>query len=508
MKSNFCVYHLGFVGVRQLDSHDCRTAPVLDSLRVILSQASDGVHAEVSSIVGVSSLAKGADLLFAECLTKQAIAHRVLLPVQPEVFFNLDDFGAELPQAKAQLVTSNIIERRVVSAAVDAEERFAECSFEIVNQSDILIAICDSAAEVRRGGTREAIDYALTMGKPVIEIRVNELEDGRPKMVYSNLPKNLRDFFSANTKGHHGGILKAEEGAYAIEALMKHHDAEALRHQSRFLWAASAGIVLHLIASFAAAYKLAMDCHWLGLTVIKMSLIGVGIAISWAVHRWHVGGHWAQGRFKAEVCRALISIRGLPESPAHLRLLVMPVDKQELNALEACHLEDVKKNPISIRDFRERYVRGRLDDQADYYTRRCAEALGRRRACYIGFYFTSFTAIGLMAVYWWNHLHTGHGGHELPPSDLENFVANFAWKFLPFVLPVVSAGFLSWSGMQHYDRNIARYGEMAELLRQATVRIKNLNSWGLMGKEVCHVELAILSEQLEWYHRQVHTHAH
>lgn len=114
--------------------------------------------------LGVSSLAAGADQLFADILLKAGGQLHVVVPCRGyEKTFseqtNLDCFLDLLQKA-------DIIE--TLDNPAPSEEAFLEAGHRVVDLSQLLIAVWDGKVAKGKGGTADIIDYARERGREVV----------------------------------------------------------------------------------------------------------------------------------------------------------------------------------------------------------------------------------------------------------------------------------------------------------------------------------------------------
>ncbi|MCC9608380.1 hypothetical protein LOC68_10575 [Blastopirellula sp. JC732] len=184
---------LGFAGSRRLfdDSIPPAQIPTLEKQLVVqLRQQIEGLRNPLGlqpdqSFCGISQVAIGADLAFAEALANGGYTHRVFLPQPREDFLNaqeesVPDFTAEEKQvALAALERDNVIEERVVTAAEIREDRFEETSLAILDASDAALSLIrhDVDLNVRRlGGTALFIAHTQTRKMPLLLLRVHVVD--------------------------------------------------------------------------------------------------------------------------------------------------------------------------------------------------------------------------------------------------------------------------------------------------------------------------------------------
>ena len=159
------VWMLGFSGHRRLKNEPAvRLAVRSEIARVTVAATKHGARLEA-----VSSLALGADLLFAEECLAAGVTWRCLLPF-PEQEFRNDDFpDGEWSRAEACLARAT--EVKTVSVMVprlreDREAAYAACSRSTVQAADLMMFVWDGRPAGGPGGTGEAWHEAERANKP------------------------------------------------------------------------------------------------------------------------------------------------------------------------------------------------------------------------------------------------------------------------------------------------------------------------------------------------------
>ncbi len=132
---------------------------VAQTLRSVLAEAS-------RPLVGVSSLAIGADQLFAELVLEQGGKLRVLLPfpTYEETFSP----GADRERYRALLARASTVQ--TLPAQATAEESYLAAGQRVVDLVERLIAVWDGQAAAGLGGTGDIVQYARKIGKEVLHL--------------------------------------------------------------------------------------------------------------------------------------------------------------------------------------------------------------------------------------------------------------------------------------------------------------------------------------------------
>jgi hypothetical protein len=158
----------------------------------------------IQQIVGISALAMGADLVFAETIiqrasVKQTYSQLIYLPAPVAEFFLPADF--RLSEAEPELAVNERINRALTclyaptvknvyftGRSDSRDERFAETAFAIADHADLLVVACTKKdleaaltyppiANLARGGSAETLRYARQAGKSLLVIQVDSEPD-------------------------------------------------------------------------------------------------------------------------------------------------------------------------------------------------------------------------------------------------------------------------------------------------------------------------------------------
>ena len=114
-------------------------------------------------LMGFTSLAMGADQLFAELILKLGGLLTVIVPfAEYETKFaegaDRDGYNRLLAQATAV---------EVLQASGSNREAYFKAGKQVVNRSEVLIAVWDGKPAVGLGGTADVVGYARRCGKPI-----------------------------------------------------------------------------------------------------------------------------------------------------------------------------------------------------------------------------------------------------------------------------------------------------------------------------------------------------
>ncbi|UYY83105.1 hypothetical protein OIT41_08765 [Arthrobacter sp. YA7-1] len=128
---------------------------ITDSLQQILSQ-------QPAPLIGVSSLAAGADQLFAYAILTAGGDLHAVIPSK-----HYEETLSEVDRASYFNLRNRATEIRILDYEAPSEEAFDAAGRTITELCDIMIAIWDGEAARGQGGTGDAVEHARRNGKPV-----------------------------------------------------------------------------------------------------------------------------------------------------------------------------------------------------------------------------------------------------------------------------------------------------------------------------------------------------
>ena len=117
-------------------------------------------------IIGFTSLAVGADQLFVEIILKRGALFTVIVPLADyELKFaegsDRDSYNRLLSQASTV---------EVLQSAGSNREAYFKAGKQVVNRSELLIAVWDGKPAAGLGGTADVVEYARQCGKPIAHL--------------------------------------------------------------------------------------------------------------------------------------------------------------------------------------------------------------------------------------------------------------------------------------------------------------------------------------------------
>ena len=121
--------------------------------------------ARLGATEGYTSLAVGADQIFAECLVRSAIPFVAVVPCATyEATF------AERERLVYRHLLAKAARVQVLPFSNPTEDAFLAAGHRVVESSDALLAVWDGAGARGRGGTGDIVAFALALGRRVLHM--------------------------------------------------------------------------------------------------------------------------------------------------------------------------------------------------------------------------------------------------------------------------------------------------------------------------------------------------
>ncbi|MDR1213866.1 MAG: nucleoside 2-deoxyribosyltransferase [Propionibacteriaceae bacterium] len=125
----------------------------------------DCVGAQPAPLIGYSSLAAGADQLFAREVLAAGGQLIAIIPSQ-----GYEGAFAEDGLRSYQDLLASCTETVTLDFTEPSEEAFMAAGEEVMRRSDVVIAVWDGLPAAGLGGTADAVEYARGLGKTVVVV--------------------------------------------------------------------------------------------------------------------------------------------------------------------------------------------------------------------------------------------------------------------------------------------------------------------------------------------------
>jgi hypothetical protein len=134
-----------------------------EALAFIRREIAGAVSELVDELIGVSSLAAGADQLFASLVLEHGGRLHIIVP-SDEYETTLSD-PHDVDQFRSLLGRAETVEK--LSYLEPSEEAFLAAGRRVVEESDLLLAVWDGQPAKGKGGTADIVEYARNRGRTV-----------------------------------------------------------------------------------------------------------------------------------------------------------------------------------------------------------------------------------------------------------------------------------------------------------------------------------------------------
>jgi hypothetical protein len=490
--SQLPLFHVvGFSGHRQLANLPGVAAAVGAELEALRRETTAGEW------VALSSVAEGGDQLFVAQARALGLSWHAILPL-PRAEFAKDFSAAEWTRAEALLAQAEQV--RVITENGSREDAYLDCGMETVDGSDLLLAVWDGEAARGKGGTADVVEYAQSLGKPVIVIDAKTLEIRRTNL--ENLARNDSTLANLNqlpaaSAGWGENPFKAPAHIFAFQQKCDYAASHGAPYFRRLIVLT---VVLHVVATLVAATALSFDLHFAVLPWLKLlCLVGaLGVALLLHHHQQSLRS-WVRCRLAAEFCRSALATWGLPRATPLFEESNVPEARGLMRTLQILHSRSAAAQPVPLEEFKKIYLEKRIDDQLAYYRRQEARALPQFGRLKFGFWVATVIALGCTLAY-----AVCHTAHLAVPA----WVTTTVFYFLPIALPVVAASFISLISINDLQRRVARYREMHLMLDDSRKRVTFCQTWNSLERIVLRTERALRQEMLEWHSITSFTESH
>ncbi|MCC7280535.1 MAG: hypothetical protein IT487_19785 [Chromatiaceae bacterium] len=448
----------------------------LAALLGALSEEIDG------TLVGVSSIAPGADTRFAEAILGMSLPWRALLPVSLAELRR--DFTAEEWRYREQLL-ARATEIQVRGRAADRDEADLECGLDTLDQADLLIAVWD---ERPAGGTAAIVAYARGVGKPLIILNPETLGvrregwEGHPFLDHELRYLNRLEV---------GAAMAPPDASPVPPVLWRFFtkvDQMATRTAPNFRrWVASS-LVLNTGATLLVASIIAFALRLPVLDALAFLMSAGAMGAGFYLKYRKVHQRWIHCRVAAEICRAAIATWELPR-------LVLP-DLQGLGetfarlatSVRMMHLCARPAVPPPLEEIRERYVRDRIEDQIRYHQARAVRLARRRQRLISLFWFFSALAVlrGLFVGLYGTEGFSLEAGRTLT-------------HFLPLALPGLAGCALALISVFDLNGQLAHSRALTNFLFAARAETRACHHLYALQRAIARTERYLAREIADWF---------
>ncbi len=476
------LFHMvGFTGHRHLGDPEGAALAIRSALDALLREVP-------GEWIALSSVARGSDQLFVREARAAGLSWHAILPL-PRAEFARDFAPDEWPAVEELLATADHL--RIINENGDRNDSYLDGGVETVNGADVLLAFWDGNDARGKGGTGEVVQYAKSIGKPVLIIDPGTRQVRREN--WGNLEagdvvlENLNALPEAAGAGGENPF-NAPDAVFLFQQKCDFHASQGAPHFRKLIVAT---VLSHVMATLIATATVAYALHMLALPWAKLLFVTFGLVAALALRR-HLRSHhsWVRCRLAAEFCRSALATWGLPRAAPLLHDLDLVGAHRLTRALFILHTRSSAIRSLTIAEFKRIYLAHRVDDQIAYFDRQVDRALPVYRRLMAGFWVATVLAIICIATY----AVTRTLGIAVPA-----WLEETAFVFLQISLPVVAASLISIISINDLQRRVARYQEMRALLVSNRKQVSACLTWNSLEHIVLKTERALLQEVIEWH---------
>jgi hypothetical protein len=476
------IFHVvGFTGHRQLADPAAAAQAITAALKSLQTEGA-------GEWIGLSSIATGSDQLFVEQLRALGLSWHAILPL-PRAEFQKDFSPAGWAQVEHWLRDAEHV--RIINAHGSRDDAYLDCGLETVDGADVLIALWDGEPAHGKGGTADVVEYALSIGKPLLLLDAKTLVMRREHwhhFEHSDQGLAKLNDLSGVADSHGTNPFRAPDSVYQFQQKC---DAAASHGAPQFRRLIVSTVVLHVAATLIAGTALVYSIHYEILPWVKFLCLAAALGVALVLRRRAHSHHsWVRCRLAAEFCRSALATWGLPRAAPLFADLDLPGVRGLGRALHILHSRSFTAQPVSMTDFKEIYLAQRIADQIAYYHQQEMRALPLFKRLKLGFWIATILALSCTLAY-------------ALASTLQVTVAEWfkttVFYFLPIALPVLAAALISLISINDLQRRVARYREMQLMLEESRRKVSFCQTWNSLERVVLRTEHALLQEVLEWH---------
>ena len=481
------IWVIGFTGHRHL------RAP--DKAKELIRTVVDSLRTDIPGrLVGYSSVAIGADVLFAEEWLSSRLPWIALLP-RPEHDFR-QDFN-ESDWARTLALLKKAVRVKSLSEIKEAEHDLAylECGLLVVDEADVVVAVWDGKTSRGIGGTADIVGHARSLGRPLILIDPESLAIKR-----ENFSPDLfadPEITYLNCIATSDGLAQDQEidSEERVRRFFKRVDAKAATIAPRFrLWVA-ASVVMNAAAAilFAAAIGFQITSFVLNALIFVLTAAAAVAVI--LIKRKRAHQKWIRCRVASEICRSALATWNLTDVAEPTWFAQLTEFLRVVKTIRLMKLTEPTRQVTNLEEWRREYLTSRVDEQIHYFRRRRKEFGAAVSLLSLSFWL--FSVLGIARA-----LLTGSAfgiGPIVSVTSSNPVALHFVQSFLPIALPLAAGCTLSLISIFDINRQLARSRAMEALLIKSREQIENSKSLPSLRRAVENVENALASEVFEWF---------
>ena len=472
---------VGLTGHRDL--HDpARSKAAIRQVLQELKQKCDG------RLLAFSSIANGADAVFAEESIALNIPWKAVLPCPKEFYLQ------SVSEEERRVINSCLAKAYAVETMPFSEQQedlYLNCGIRTVEDCDVLVAVWDGEPARGKGGTADVVAYARQVKKPVIRIHAVTGEISREDFADGFWHDAELEALNAIPEAKVNLAPWSPDIPTELMRFFAKVDAVATGIAPKLRRLTALTILLHLAATLTALVVLAFMLHWLLLPWLKVTFVVGAVVTGLYLARKESHHHWIRCRLAAEICRSFISTWHIPGIFAPVALHDFPHLKGLLRVLRY-RKELASYNHVPNFDrIKNRYLQDRVENQQQYY--RLQELKVAPFLHWLRSLFWLGTILAVVTALLYAVTETLH-------SDLIDGAARaFLFYIIPSAAPALAGCALSLISVYDLKRRLSRYRQMQAELGNAKSRIEACQTWDNLQRAVEQTEHLLIAEVVEWY---------
>ena len=472
------IWVIGFTGHRHLPDGE----RVGRALRSVV----ESLRAEISGkLIGYSSIAIGADTLFAETCIALGIPWIALLPRSRE------DFKKDFTESDWEKTSELLQQAQRVESLPPARSRdlgYLEGGLSTVDEADIMIAVWNGEPSRGTGGTAEVVAHAENLAKPIILIDPASLEIKRTNFADGIFVDEEMDQLNLVSLQTNASSFPAAPAKECVRQFFKRVDARAARIAPRYRRWIGASVIMNAMAAVLGAAAITLGLNFRALDLIIFLLTAAAMVAVAFIKRKGSHRQWIRNRIAAEICRSSLATWDLEDVAAPVWFSQLDGFGRLVRSVRLLRLSDKLKSEVNLDDWRRNYLETRIDQQLGYVDRRRRRLTAALLIFTFGFWI--FSAIGIARTIL-SALLTGTQSEVLRSPAFHSF--------LPIALPLAAGCVLSLISIFDLHRQIARSKAMQDRLTGIRNQIEKAASLSSMRRAVENAENSFAAELLEWF---------
>ncbi len=376
-------------------------------------------------------------------------------------------------------------EGRTWSEAVDtAAPELTSANMELVETSDVLVLVAALTSQGENISENDLVSYAKGVGRPVIRF------DVRTGRQHGDIPERVEPEDSWLAELFETAGLPPDSDLNAIKLKMS-AVSKRLSMVTRRWWNWTLLLqALAVLIPIGWLVRRPLDIQVQEVALMTLCAVILLAALSWWL-RWRgMQKTWARSRLVVEHARSLLATSGCPRMPALQSLATVPA----IRPLR--WVSHDPPQPTSFAEWRDLYVRDRVDDQLQYFHKNQKQAETQRKrltrwATLLLDVTLAFAFAGAVIAF---APHNGDWIRKLGDTRLE-IILGIAGVLMPLGLLLVQV----LRNVQDLNRRAARFAQQNEMLQQARARLTSVSSPEPAMEIIEDTERQLLGEVLEWY---------